>query len=164
MKTRVFCFLWRKRAVLERFYQLDGLNYRFHQLQSRHLWHLFHVLCMERSIVTMGPFRGKSYAISSLLGTLVLLLFYFTSNTSVDILSTVSVTALRSPQYVSNFLPDTGPRPKKELLRNFEVFAMALWSPVLVNDSTDVAHHILFSCFLSWLTKQKILKNTPPPL
>lgn len=84
---------------------------------------------MERPIITMGPLRGKSYAISSLLGTVVLLLFYFTSNFSVDILSIVSVTALHSPQYVSNFLPDKGPRPKKELLRNFEVFAMALWSP-----------------------------------
>lgn len=54
---------------------------------------------MERSIISMRPLRSKSYDISSLLGTLVLLLFHFTSNTSVDILNFIcdnlALTAIR---------------------------------------------------------------------
>lgn len=58
-----------------------------------------------------------------------------------DILSVLSVTTSHSPQHASNFLPDTGPRPKKEeLLRNFEVFALALWSPGQRFNRTSPSH------------------------
>lgn len=133
-----------------------------------------------KAIIMMGPLRGKSYAISSLLRTLVLLLFYFTSNTSVDILRIASVTALHSPQYVSNFLPDTGPRPKKELLRNFEVFAMALWSPgqwlnrpspsrslflffILTKQKKSYKTCLHHSGLKQTIIKSKAMKNLSPP-
>lgn len=85
-------------------------------------------------------------------------LISFTSNTSLYIVSIVSVTSLCSSQYKGNFLRDMGPMPKREeLLKNSEAFP---WhTGILVNVSMALIHHALFPLLFILINQTKISRT-----
>lgn len=81
-------------------------------------------------------------------------LIFFTSNTSLYIVSIVSFISLHSPQYIGNFLHDTSPMPKKEeLLKNSEAFQ---WhTGILADVSMALIHRALFPLLFILINQTK---------